>query len=154
MPRAASPTPSDGEIDIFDSLYTDNVNTKPQATADGDFDFLDDANQDDGDEAFIALKQAASYRKAANQTKGSGQKGGGFQSMGMRSLAGDLDNIRAVLTRTRIERKTPLGYPPQRFQTGDSNSAKSDTSYTPTKGCGGHGKDRFRQDSGFRHSYD
>jgi ATP-dependent RNA helicase DDX54/DBP10 len=138
MPRAASPAPSDGEIDIFDSLYTDDVNTKPQAT-DGDFDFLDDANQDDGDEAFIALKQAASYRKAANQTKGTGQKGGGFQSMGTRSLPADLDNIRAVLTRTRIERKTPLGYSPQRFQTGDPHSAKSDTSYITTKRCGGHG---------------
>lgn len=85
MPRAASPTPSDGEVDIFDSLYTDDVHQKAQAPADAGFDFLDDANQDDGDEAFIALKQAASYRKAANQTKGTGQKGGGFQSMGTRS---------------------------------------------------------------------
>lgn len=153
MPRAASPTPSDGEIDIFDSLYTDTVNTKPQAT-DGGFDFLDDANQDDGDEAFIALKQAASYRKAAHQTKGTGQKGGGFQSMGMRIRAQDLDNARALLTRTRIERQTPLSYPPQGFQTGDPHPAKSDTPYTPTKRCGGHGKDRFRQDRGFRHTHD
>lgn len=83
MPRAASPTPSDGEVDIFDSLYTADANQKAQAPADANFDFLDDDNQDDGDEAFIALKQAASYRKAAHQTKGTGQKGGGFQSMGM-----------------------------------------------------------------------
>ncbi|POS81415.1 ATP-dependent RNA helicase DBP10 [Diaporthe helianthi] len=101
MPRAASPTPSDGEIDIFDSLYTDNVNTKPQAT-DGGFDFLDDANQDDGDEAFIALKQAASYRKAAHQTKGTGQKGGGFQSMGLNA------KLLSAILRKGFKQATPI----------------------------------------------
>ncbi|KAK2613609.1 hypothetical protein N8I77_000513 [Diaporthe amygdali] len=102
MPRAASPTPSDGEVDIFDSLYTDDVNSKQQASADVGFDFLDDANQDDGDEAFIALKQAASYRKAANQTKGTGQKGGGFQSMGLNA------KLLSAILRKGFKQATPI----------------------------------------------
>ncbi|KAG6366520.1 hypothetical protein INS49_000697 [Diaporthe citri] len=102
MPRAASPTPSDGEVDIFDSLYTDEVNQKTQAPADTDFDFLDDANQDDGDEAFIALKQAASYRKAAHQTKGTGQKGGGFQSMGLNA------KLLSAILRKGFKQATPI----------------------------------------------
>lgn len=89
MPRrAASPAPSDAEADIFDSLYTDDIeNSKPnQATVEEGFDFLDDArngDDDDGDEAFIALKQAASYRKTSQmKTKSAKKMGGGFQSMG------------------------------------------------------------------------
>ncbi|KAI3400597.1 hypothetical protein diail_2801 [Diaporthe ilicicola] len=102
MPRPASPTPSDGEVDIFDSLFTDDVNTKSQAPADAGFDFLDDANQDDGDEAFIALKQAASYRKAAHQTKGTGQKGGGFQSMGLNA------KLLSAILRKGFKQATPI----------------------------------------------
>lgn len=101
MPRAASPTPSDGEVDIFDSLYADDATQKAQAPADANFDFLDDPNQDDGDEAFIALKQAASYRKAAHQTKGTGQKGGGFQSMGMFRIRTSSSNSLSSTDRTK-----------------------------------------------------
>lgn len=91
MPRrAASPAPSDAEADIFDSLYTENIESrKPdKAAVEEGFDFLDNGHdgeeEDDGDEAFIALKQAASYRKTSNmKTKGAKKSGGGFQSMGM-----------------------------------------------------------------------
>lgn len=89
MPRrAASPAPSDAEADIFDALYTDDIaNSKPnQATVDDGFDFLDDGqdvDEDDGDAAFIALKQAASYRKTSQmKTKAAKKSGGGFQTMG------------------------------------------------------------------------
>lgn len=90
MPRrAASPAPSDAEADIFDSLYTEDIEaTKPtQAAAAEGFDFLEngqDGDDDDGDEAFIALKQAASYRKTSQMKSKSVKKsGGGFQTMGM-----------------------------------------------------------------------
>lgn len=90
MPRrAASPAPSEAEVDIFDSLYTEQIeSSKPNqvAAAEG-FDFLNDGQDeedDDGDEAFIALKQAASYRKTSNMKSKSAKKNsGGFQSMGM-----------------------------------------------------------------------
>lgn len=94
MPRrAASPAPSDAEADIFDSLYTEDIeSTKPtQATVDAGFDFLDDGqdgeDDDDGDEAFIALKQAASYRKTSQMKSNTAKKSGqGFQTMGTHSL--------------------------------------------------------------------
>lgn len=86
--RAVSPARSDAEVDIFDALYTDDIeNSKPtQATVEEGFDFLDDGHDeedDDGDAAFIALKQAASYRKTSNmKTRAAKKSGGGFQSMG------------------------------------------------------------------------
>lgn len=89
MPRrAASPAPSEAEADIFDSLYTEEIeNSKPtRAAAEEGFDFLEDGqdgDEDDGDEAFIALKQAASYRKTSQMKSKSAKKsGGGFQTMG------------------------------------------------------------------------
>lgn len=96
--RAASPAPSDAEADIFDSLYTEDIDSAKPTTkaAEEGFDFLDvggqdGADEDDDDEAFIALKQAASYRKTSQMKSKSAKKsGGGFQTMGMkrqRSLA-------------------------------------------------------------------
>ena len=100
MPRRApSPTPSENEIDILGSLYTDDLDTSHGkksgngALNDQDLDFgglLDAAENgasgdDDEDEAFIALKQAASFRKASNLKGRTVKKGGGFQAMGMRS---------------------------------------------------------------------
>jgi ATP-dependent RNA helicase DDX54/DBP10 len=96
MPRrAVSPAHSEAEVDILGSLFTD-------ATDDGKTDFQashakdgfgfdaggildDDGDNDDadGDEAFIALKQAASFRKNSNVKGKSVKKGGGFQAMGM-----------------------------------------------------------------------
>lgn len=87
MPRAVSPARSEAEVDIFDSLTTDQVQTEHvhkdrQAQLNEGFGFLDNVDDDD-DEAFIALKQAASYRKTTNLKGKTGQKSGGFQSMGM-----------------------------------------------------------------------
>jgi ATP-dependent RNA helicase DDX54/DBP10 len=74
-------------LDILGSLLTEDG----KAGQDGneyDFDnFLSapsgEAWEDDGgDEAFIALQQAASFRKASNLKGKSVKKGGGFQAMG------------------------------------------------------------------------
>ncbi|KAG4221091.1 hypothetical protein PC116_g30432 [Phytophthora cactorum] len=89
--RAVSPTPSENEVDILGSLFTDNIggassgkNKKNDDQADLELDFLNggDDEEDDGDEAFIALKQAASFRKAGNLKGKTVKKGGGFQAMG------------------------------------------------------------------------
>lgn len=81
--RAASPAASENEVDIFDSLYTEDAKFGQQ-NADEGFDFLDGGNEgdDDGDEAYIALKQAASFRKSTNLKGNTVRKGGGFQAMG------------------------------------------------------------------------
>lgn len=90
--RAASPTPSENEVDISASLFTSGrVSTKKSKNNDKQdddlgFDFLDDGD-DDGDEAFIALKQAASFRKTGNLKGKSVKKGGGFQAMGSYTLS-------------------------------------------------------------------
>ena len=88
MPRrAASPAASENEVDIFDSLYTEDHEGQDNApAADNGFNFLeggDGEDEADGDEAFIALKQAASFRKTTNVKGKTGKKSGGFQSMGM-----------------------------------------------------------------------
>ncbi|KAI1826514.1 ATP-dependent RNA helicase DBP10 [Xylaria intraflava] len=117
MPRAASPALSENEIDILGSLLTggsdtSHAQTRNAAVQDGiDFDVADlldggDGGDDDDDEAFIALKQAAAFRKNANLKGTSLKKGGGFQSMG---LSGNL--LRAITKKgfkvpTPIQRKT------------------------------------------------
>lgn len=91
MPRrAASPAASEPDLDILTSLYPGyDANGNQSATNGTDFDFdglingRGGENDDDGDEAFIALKQAASFRKASNLKGRSVKKGGGFQAMGM-----------------------------------------------------------------------
>ena len=98
MPRrAASPAPSDNEVDILGSLYTDDFETghgldEAGENADLDMGGILDAPGDleddaDGDEAFIALKQAASFRKSSNLKGKTVKKGGGFQAMGSLLLA-------------------------------------------------------------------
>lgn len=89
--RRASPTPSEGEVDILGSLYPgDGANYAHNDASGLDFDFDglmngQDGGDDDGDEAFIALKQAASFRKNTNLKGRTVKKGGGFQAMGMSS---------------------------------------------------------------------
>ena len=96
MPRrAASPAQSEAEVDILGSLFTDGADddkTGFQAShakdgfgfdAGGILDADEDGDDADGDEAFIALKQAASFRKNSNVKGNSVKKGGGFQAMGM-----------------------------------------------------------------------
>ena len=85
--RRASPTPSEGEVDILESLYPGDGSNRGKHDASGmDFDFdglmnaRDAANDDD--EAFIALQQAASFRKNTNLKGRTVKKGGGFQAMG------------------------------------------------------------------------
>lgn len=84
--RDLSPTPSEGEVDIFGSLAAEDFGGEA-TTAEDDLDFDGLINgvangDDDGDEAFIALQQAASYRKATNLKGRTVKKGGGFQAMG------------------------------------------------------------------------
>lgn len=98
--RAASPAASEPELDILDSLYPgEGENGGQSFGADGgdglDFDgFLNagagGGDGDDGDEAFIALQQAASYRKASNLKGRTVKKGGGFQAMGKRKAVDSL----------------------------------------------------------------
>jgi len=95
MPRrAASPALSENEVDILGSLYTedfenangighDETGEAPDLDLGGILDAPDGSEDDgEGDEAFIALKQAASFRKSSNLKGKSVKKGGGFQAMG------------------------------------------------------------------------
>ncbi|KAF5722864.1 ATP-dependent RNA helicase DBP10 [Fusarium mundagurra] len=106
--RGVSPTPSDGEIDIFGSLYPgdgENENGGNDGGADFDFDGLLNAPEpgnDDNDEAFIALQQAASFRKASNLKGRTVKKGGGFQAMGLNS------NLLKAITRKGFSVPTPI----------------------------------------------
>ncbi|KAI1877516.1 hypothetical protein JX265_003524 [Neoarthrinium moseri] len=115
MPRrAASPAPSENEVDILGSLFTDGAD-------DGDADFragnaqdgfgfdaggildADDGGGDgEGDEAFIALKQAASFRKNTNLKGKSVKKGGGFQAMGLNA------NLLRAITKKGFSVPTPI----------------------------------------------
>ena len=89
--RAVSPAASENEVDILDSLYTEDGG-RTDAHDGMAFDAEDifgggarggqDYDDDDGDEAFIALTQAASFRKTGNLKSKSAKKGGGFQAMG------------------------------------------------------------------------
>lgn len=92
-PRAVSPAVSENEVDILGSLFADDsgfANGKIETGGPQDgFGFdagelleAQDGEGDDGDEAFIALKQAASFRKSSNLKGKTVKKGGGFQAMG------------------------------------------------------------------------
>ena len=90
--RAASPALSEAEVDILGSLYPGEEAHQHHGAGEGGLEFDVDgilnapvAGQDggdDGDEAFIALQQAASYRKGSNLKGRTVKKGGGFQAMG------------------------------------------------------------------------
>ncbi|KAI4602415.1 ATP-dependent RNA helicase dbp10 [Pestalotiopsis sp. 9143b] len=112
-PRAVSPAQSEAEVDILGSLFTDGADDdktsfQPSHAKDGfGFDaggILDDEDGDDadGDEAFIALKQAASFRKNANVKGNSVKKGGGFQAMGLNS------NMLRAITKKGFKQPTPI----------------------------------------------
>ncbi|KAI1302960.1 ATP-dependent RNA helicase DBP10 [Xylaria venustula] len=113
MPRAVSPALSENEVDILGSLLTDgdetsHVKTKHAEAQDGygfDVEDLldgDDAGNGDDDEAFIALKQAAAFRKNTNLKGTTLKKGGGFQSMGLNS------NLLKAITRVGFRVPTPI----------------------------------------------
>lgn len=88
--RAASPALSENEVDIAGSLFTEdleNSNTRGNTADQDGFGFdaegiFNAAEGSDDDEAFIALQQAASFRKTSNIKGKSVKKGGGFQAMG------------------------------------------------------------------------
>lgn len=88
--RASSPALSETEFDITKSLFQDDEVesfgiSKPQNAAELDAGGLFDLaleSDGEGDEAFIAAKQAASNRKMSNVKGKSVKKGGGFQAMG------------------------------------------------------------------------
>ncbi|KAF3061152.1 ATP-dependent RNA helicase DBP10 [Daldinia childiae] len=109
--RAVSPTPSENEVDILGSLLTDNTGASSRTNKKNDtqnyldLDFLDgggDEEEDDGDAAFIALKQAASFRKTSNVQGKSVKKGGGFQAMGLNA------NLLRAITRKGFSVPTPV----------------------------------------------
>ncbi|KAK1996717.1 DEAD/DEAH box helicase [Colletotrichum falcatum] len=114
MPRrAASPAPSEGEVDIADSLFaanaSDNGSDDGENSPDFDFDVDGILNgneggqaEDDGDEAFIALQQAASFRKSSNLKGKSVKKGGGFQAMGLNA------NLLRAITKKGFSVPTPI----------------------------------------------
>ncbi|OLN81007.1 ATP-dependent RNA helicase DBP10 [Colletotrichum chlorophyti] len=113
MPRrAASPAPSDGEVDIADSLFATNADDSgsdagQDAGLDFDMDGImngegEDNADEDGDEAFIALKQAASFRKTGNLKGKSVKKGGGFQAMGLNA------NLLRAITKKGFSVPTPI----------------------------------------------
>jgi ATP-dependent RNA helicase DDX54/DBP10 len=98
--RAASPAASENEFDITNSLFKDdNADDDDFALPSGkDLGTLDAGgildlaaeSDGDGDEAFIAARQAASNRKASNLKGKSVKKGGGFQAMGIYAQLGRL----------------------------------------------------------------
>ncbi|KYK59281.1 ATP-dependent RNA helicase dbp10 [Drechmeria coniospora] len=108
MPRReASPAPSEPELDILGSLYPGgDDNGGPDFSANKDLDFGDilDAPrlEDDGDEAFIALQQAAANRKTTNLKGRTVKKGGGFQAMGLNA------NLLKAITRKGFSVPTPI----------------------------------------------
>ncbi|KAG8425139.1 ATP-dependent RNA helicase dbp10 [Metarhizium acridum] len=109
MPRrAASPAASEPELDILDSLYPgEDADSNQNLPSDKDVDFDDILNdpegaEDGGDEAFIALQQAASYRKASNLKGRTVKKGGGFQAMGLNS------NLLKAIARKGFSVPTPI----------------------------------------------
>lgn len=103
--RAASPTPSENEVDITGALFNDDSDfennsskhhTKKGAVTNSglDLDFNDllgngdnalpsfNDEGDDGDEAYIASLTRGAQRKSSNVQGKSVKKGGGFQAMG------------------------------------------------------------------------
>jgi ATP-dependent RNA helicase DDX54/DBP10 len=93
MPRIlGSPTPSENEIDILGDIYAEETLTVHESRRGqvkgeglGIDDILDEARADDGDgedEAYIALQQAASFRKSSTLKGRTVKRGGGFQAMG------------------------------------------------------------------------
>ncbi|KAH6659367.1 P-loop containing nucleoside triphosphate hydrolase protein [Truncatella angustata] len=115
MPRrAASPALSEAEVDIAGSLFAsgadDASDNFPKGNAKDGFGFdaggiLDadgDGDDADGDAAFIALKQAAAFRKNSNVKGNSVKKGGGFQAMGLNA------NMLRAITKKGFKQPTPI----------------------------------------------
>ncbi|KAL3953462.1 hypothetical protein ACCO45_011418 [Purpureocillium lilacinum] len=109
MPRrAVSPAASEPELDILGSLYPGDDDNGAHASAlNGELDIDGILNvpgpaEDGDDEAFIALQQAASYRKNTNLKGRTVKKGGGFQAMGLNA------NLLKAITRKGFSVPTPI----------------------------------------------
>ncbi|KAB5523958.1 P-loop containing nucleoside triphosphate hydrolase protein [Coniochaeta sp. 2T2.1] len=112
-PRAPSPARSEAEVDIAGALFEgsdaeeEQQQKGPPESGDFDFDgFLnaggDSDGDDGGDAAFIALQQAASFRKSSNLKGKTVKKGGGFQAMGLNA------NLLRAITRKGFSVPTPI----------------------------------------------
>ncbi|KAK2624498.1 hypothetical protein QTJ16_006448 [Diplocarpon rosae] len=113
--RAPSPAASENDFDITKSLLRDDVGSDDDNfahTSSKDLGILDaggilDLESDgEGDEAFIAAKQAASNRKASNLKGKSVKKGGGFQAMGLNAHLLKAISRKGFSVPTPIQRKT------------------------------------------------
>ncbi|KAK4178203.1 P-loop containing nucleoside triphosphate hydrolase protein [Triangularia setosa] len=112
--RAASPTPSEHEVDIAGSLFADESDdnfeiVKKGRETDFDLDFGDllttgaDGDEDaDGDEEFIASQLRKSNRKTTNQQGKTVKKGGGFQTLGLNA------NLLRAITKKGFSVPTPI----------------------------------------------
>lgn len=158
--RGVSPTPSDAEVDILGSIYPGDDADDGQNAMSLDADFGDLINApggdgDDGDEAFIALQQAASYRKASNLKGRTVKKGGGFQAMGM-FLRLTTCAVPHTITDTvaRPQRQPPQGHHTKGILRPYPDSAKDDPPRSRQERCRRHGQDRFRKDGCLRDTHD
>ncbi len=158
--RASSPAASENDFDITKSLFQDDAGSDdedfalPSIKDLGALDaggILDLESDGEGDEAFIASKQAASNRKASNVKGRSVKKGGGFQAMGMKPL---FDNRGQLLTSCRIKLPFTQSYQQKRILCAYANSAKNDPPRPRPPRCCGNGKNWFGKDCCFRYTYD
>jgi len=102
MPRALSPAASEHEVDILGDLFANDHNSAADGFDAGD---ILDGDDSEGDAAFIALKQSASFRKNTNVKGKSVKKGGGFQSMGLSANLLRAINRKGFSVPTPIQRK-------------------------------------------------
>ncbi|KAL1903525.1 ATP-dependent RNA helicase dbp10 [Sporothrix stenoceras] len=101
----AAPPPQDDDLDLGAILegggFTDASNGLPKKGV------LTGANLEDGeDEAYIALQQAAAFRKTSNLKGASSVKGGGFQAMGLNPTLMRAITRKGFSVPTPIQRKT------------------------------------------------
>jgi ATP-dependent RNA helicase DDX54/DBP10 len=157
MPRrAASPAASEPELDILGSLYPGEDDGGFQSFApDQGFDvdgILDGADGDDGgDEAFIALQQAASNRKTSNLKGRTVKKGGGFQAMGKKAMTLVSNAAQFLTAYDRSECKPSASDHEEGFHCPNPHSAQNYPARSRSKGCRRHGKNGFRKDCSVRH---
>ncbi|KAH8879662.1 DEAD-domain-containing protein [Thozetella sp. PMI_491] len=117
--RAASPTPSENEVDILGALVDESDSGEGASAPDAkqndfDLDFGDlmktggggGSDEEDDDEAFIASRQRSSNRKATNLQGKSVKKGGGFQAMGLDKKLLQAITRKGFSVPTPIQRKT------------------------------------------------
>jgi ATP-dependent RNA helicase DDX54/DBP10 len=119
--RAASPATSENDFDISNALFgpeedseSEDGVSKALKSVPKELDAAqilnlaekDDEDEDGGDEAFIAAKQAASNRKSSNIKGRSVKKGGGFQAMGLSATLLKAITRKGFSVPTPIQRKT------------------------------------------------